>query len=112
MTQKADALKQLDNLRSVENGDIHWGAAVMLSKECPRCGLRLSHPNHHITVFSCGKGVNYLVRMSNDVIESEYLKSCLLAILLHYNRVKIENNRTKRVNSGVTPHRNQIPSYS
>ena len=80
MTQKADALKQLDNLRSVENGDIHWGAAVMLSKECPRCGLRLSHPNHHITVFSCGKGVNYLVRMSNDVIESEYLKSCLLSV--------------------------------
>ena len=80
MTQKADALKQLDNLRSVENGDIHWGAAVMLSKECPRCGLRLSHPNHHITVFSCGKGVNYLVRMSNDVMESEYLKSCLLSV--------------------------------
>ncbi|KAF6035790.1 hypothetical protein EB796_005891 [Bugula neritina] len=50
----SNSLKHHRSLRTIADGDIHWGRAVSLDTECYHCGLPLLHDKMDVTVFQCG----------------------------------------------------------
>jgi len=59
----SNSLKHHRSLRTIADGDIHWGRAVSLDTECYHCGLPLLHDKMDVTVFQCGKGFALLINV-------------------------------------------------